>query len=71
MGRLHSPLDSSQSRSPFSISTDGATIELTSSNIDGDCLRKHATLIIENNGSLEELRDLLKEVWSEALKRNA
>jgi dephospho-CoA kinase len=32
---------------------------------------KHATLIIENNGSLEELRDLLKEVWSEALKRNA
>ena len=31
---------------------------------------KHATLIIENNGSIEELRDLLKEVWSEALKRN-
>ena len=31
---------------------------------------KHATLIIENNGSLEELRDLLKTVWSEALKRN-
>src|SRR5277367_2585792 len=32
---------------------------------------RHATLVIENNGSLEELRDLLKEVWSEALKRNA
>src|SRR5271167_373526 len=32
---------------------------------------KHATLIIENNGSLEELRALLKTVWSEALKRNA
>ena len=31
---------------------------------------KHATLVIENNGSLEELRDLLKTVWSEALKRN-
>jgi dephospho-CoA kinase len=31
---------------------------------------KHATLVIENNGSLEELRDLLKEIWSEALKRN-
>ena len=31
---------------------------------------KHATLVIENNGSLDELRDLLKEVWAEALKRN-
>src|SRR5258707_10666060 len=31
---------------------------------------KHATLVIENNGSLEELRDMLKEVWTEALKRN-
>ena len=31
---------------------------------------KHATLTIENNGSLEELRGLLKAVWAEALKRN-
>jgi dephospho-CoA kinase len=31
---------------------------------------KHATLVIENNGSLEELRDLLKEIWADALKRN-
>ncbi len=31
---------------------------------------KHATLIIENNGSIEELHTLLKEIWSEALKRN-
>ena len=31
---------------------------------------KHATLVIENNGSLEELRDLLKTVWRDALKRN-
>jgi dephospho-CoA kinase len=31
---------------------------------------KHATLVIENNGSLEELREMLKTVWSEALKRN-
>jgi dephospho-CoA kinase len=31
---------------------------------------KHATLVIENNGSIEELRDLLKTIWSEALKRN-
>ena len=31
---------------------------------------KHATLVIENNGSIEELRELLKTVWSEALKRN-
>jgi dephospho-CoA kinase len=31
---------------------------------------KHATLVIRNNGSLEELHDLLKETWAEALKRN-
>jgi dephospho-CoA kinase len=31
---------------------------------------KHATLVIENNGSIEELRDLLKTVWRDALKRN-
>jgi len=31
---------------------------------------RHATLIIENNGSLEELRDMLKEIWADALKRN-
>jgi dephospho-CoA kinase len=32
---------------------------------------KHATLVIENNGSIEDLRDLLKTVWGEALKRNS
>jgi dephospho-CoA kinase len=31
---------------------------------------KHATLVIENNGSIEELRDLLKTLWAEALKRS-
>jgi dephospho-CoA kinase len=31
---------------------------------------KHASLIIENNGSLDELRALLKNVWAGALKRN-
>lgn len=31
---------------------------------------KHATLVIENNGSIEELRDLLKTLWADALKRN-
>jgi dephospho-CoA kinase len=31
---------------------------------------KQATLVIENNGSVEELRELLKTVWAEALKRN-
>ena len=31
---------------------------------------KHATLTIENNGTRDELRELLKEVWAEALKRN-
>jgi dephospho-CoA kinase len=32
---------------------------------------KHATLIIENNGTLEELREKLKQVWAAALVRNA
>jgi dephospho-CoA kinase len=31
---------------------------------------KHATLVIENNGSLEDLRGLLKTLWAETLKRN-
>jgi dephospho-CoA kinase len=31
---------------------------------------KHASLVIENNGSIDELRALLKTVWAEALKRN-
>jgi dephospho-CoA kinase len=31
---------------------------------------KQATLVIENNGSIEELRDLLKEIWAATLKRN-
>ena len=31
---------------------------------------KHATLTIENNGSIEDLRGLLKEIWTDALKRN-
>jgi dephospho-CoA kinase len=31
---------------------------------------KHSTLTIENNGSIEDLRNLLKEVWADALKRN-
>jgi len=31
---------------------------------------KHASLVIENNGSIDELRDLLKTVWADALKRN-
>ena len=31
---------------------------------------KHATLVIENNGSIEELRELLKDIWADALKRN-
>ena len=31
---------------------------------------EHASLVIENNGSLDQLRELLKSVWSDALKRN-
>ena len=32
---------------------------------------KHATLIVENNGTLEELRTKLKQIWDAALIRNA
>lgn len=32
--------------------------------------RKHATLIIENNGTLSELQNQIARVWSDALKRN-
>jgi dephospho-CoA kinase len=32
--------------------------------------RKHATLIIENNGSLSELQNQIARVWTEALRRN-
>jgi dephospho-CoA kinase len=32
---------------------------------------KHATLVIENNGSIDQLRGRLKTIWAEALKRNS
>lgn len=31
---------------------------------------RHASLVIDNNGGLDDLRDKLKTVWSEALQRN-
>jgi dephospho-CoA kinase len=31
---------------------------------------KHASLVIDNDGSLDALRDVLKRVWSEAVRRN-
>ena len=31
---------------------------------------KHASLVIDNDGSLDDLRDKLKTVWADALKRN-
>src|SRR5579863_4299480 len=31
---------------------------------------KHASLVIDNSGSLKELRDKLRTVWAEALRRN-
>ncbi len=31
---------------------------------------KHATLVIENNGSLEELQASLKRIWADAMRRN-
>jgi len=33
--------------------------------------RKHARLVVENNGTILELQDQLKRIWAEALKRNA
>jgi dephospho-CoA kinase len=33
--------------------------------------RRHAALVIDNDGSLEELRDGLAQVWRAALERNA
>ena len=32
--------------------------------------RKHASIVIENNGTIEQLREQLARVWTEALKRN-
>ncbi len=31
---------------------------------------KHASLVIDNDGSLDALRELLKRVWSDAVRRN-
>jgi dephospho-CoA kinase len=31
---------------------------------------QHASVVIENNGSLDELREVLGQVWSDALRRN-
>jgi dephospho-CoA kinase len=31
---------------------------------------KHASLVIDNNGSLDELREVLGQVWSDAIRRN-
>jgi len=33
--------------------------------------RKHARLVVENNGTILELQDQLKRIWAEALKRSA
>jgi dephospho-CoA kinase len=31
---------------------------------------KYASLVIDNNGSLDELREVLSQVWSDAIRRN-
>jgi dephospho-CoA kinase len=33
--------------------------------------RKHATLVIENNGTIAQLQQQLERIWAEARKRNA
>ncbi len=32
--------------------------------------RRHATLVVENNGTIEELRERVSKLWSAALERN-
>ena len=38
--------------------------------LSDDERRKHATVVIENNGTIDELKDQLARIWAEALKRN-
>src|SRR5271169_1158364 len=38
--------------------------------LSDDERRKHATLVIENNGTIAELQQQLARVWAEALQRN-
>ena len=38
--------------------------------LSDDERRKHAAIVIENNGTIEALKDQLARVWAEALKRN-
>jgi dephospho-CoA kinase len=38
--------------------------------LSNDERAKHASLVIDNTGTLDELRNKLKAAWSEALKRN-
>jgi dephospho-CoA kinase len=39
--------------------------------LSDDERRKHATLVIANDGTIEELRAKLKSLWAQALERNA
>jgi dephospho-CoA kinase len=38
--------------------------------LSDDERRKHATLVIENNGTIAQLQQQLATIWSDALKRN-
>ncbi len=38
--------------------------------LSDDERRKHATIVIENNGTIEELKEQLARIWADALKRN-
>ena len=38
--------------------------------LSDDEREKHASLVIDNDGSLDELREVLKRVWSDAVRRN-
>ncbi len=41
-----------------------------SAQLSNDERRKHASLVVENNGTLDELRAKIAALWQDALKRN-
>jgi dephospho-CoA kinase len=41
-----------------------------SAQLSDDERARHASLVIDNDGSLDELREVLKRVWSDAVRRN-
>jgi len=47
-----------------------ATFKSIRAQLSDDERARHASLVIDNDGSLDELREVLKRVWSDAVRRN-